>query len=86
MYFDEQAVQRCLVSHRARKGRVTSGLVGHRQPIEPGRPVLIEVPFDANFVRGHGSSFTVPHAFPLSMMVSKSSVAERESKDSTPKQ
>jgi hypothetical protein len=59
MYFDEQAVQRGLIHYWAGEDCLTVRLVRHRHPIEPRGPALIEVPFDANFVERHRSSFSL---------------------------
>jgi hypothetical protein len=36
------------------------GVIADRQSVKPRRAVLIEMPFDTNFIRDHGSSFWVP--------------------------
>ena len=56
----EQAVQRGLIHYWAGEGCITVHLVRYCHPVEPRRPALIEVPFDANFVDCHRSSFPVP--------------------------
>jgi hypothetical protein len=48
--------------------------------------MLIEMAFDANFIEHYRSSFSVPLVYPCVTMVSRRSVAEREGKDSTPKE
>ena len=48
----EQAVQLGLVAHDAAKGGGAVVLVGEGEAVEPGRPVLVQVPADAQLVGG----------------------------------
>ena len=47
----EQAVQLGLVAHDAAQGGGAVVLVGEGEAVEPGRPVLVQVPADAQLVR-----------------------------------
>jgi hypothetical protein len=55
-HLDEHPMQRRLIDERAAQHRVVIGVVGDRKPRELGRPALVEVPLDANFVVRHLSS------------------------------
>src|SRR6266545_4115288 len=46
----QQAVKRGMVGDQALQCSVTRGVVSDRQPIEPGRPMRGELPFDADLV------------------------------------
>src|SRR2546421_9708522 len=49
-------MQRRLIDERATQHRVVFGVVGDCKPREPGRPALVEVALDANFIDPHLSS------------------------------
>src|SRR2546421_7241836 len=52
-HLDEHPMQRRLIGEGTAQHRVVIGVVGDREPREPGRPALVEVAPDANFVDRH---------------------------------
>src|SRR5436309_6809322 len=55
-HLDEHPMQRSLIEEGTAQHRVVIGVVGDRKPREPGRPALVEVALDANFIPVHFSS------------------------------
>ena len=49
-HLGEQAVQRRLIDDRSGDQGHAAGLARDLQPVEPGRPALVEDPLDADFI------------------------------------
>ena len=60
----EQAVQLGLVAHGAAKGGGAVVLVGDGEAVEPGRPVLVQVPADAQLIGGGSVGWSWSHDAP----------------------